>query len=347
LRNQHLAAPVLTDPADLLKELIAVQAQDYAGAKWALGLRLLNATEESIERAFNEGKILRTHVLRPTWHFVAPEDIGWMLRLTGPRINAAMASYYRKFGLDDAEFARTRKVLTRALREGTPLTRSELRLSLNRAGIAIDGMRSTFILLRAEVDGMICSGPRRGRDFTWTLLENRVPRARMLQREEAVAELSRRYFATRGPATLRDFTWWSGLTMADARAGVAMLGSEVVSDTIDGSTYWMTSSGAPSRRATRTSFLLPVYDEYLIAYTNRSAVIEPGVIGDVTPGSVLSGAPVVLGGRVVGWWKATVANGLVTVRIRAERRFDEQDQAATAAAATRYGTFLGMKVQVG
>ena len=218
LANQGLVSPSFTTPVDVVSWLGAVQAQDYYGAKWAVGQRMREATDDAIEAAFTEGAILRTHVLRPTWHFVAPADIRWMLRLTAPRVNTTIGSYYRKLGLDDTVFRRTNKALTRALRGGRQLTRDALRQAVDRAGVVADGVRFGFILLRAELDGVICSGPREGKQFTYALLDERVPEARALTRDEALAELTRRYFTSRGPATVRDFVWWSGLT-ASGREG--------------------------------------------------------------------------------------------------------------------------------
>jgi Winged helix DNA-binding domain len=173
----------------------AVQAQDFAAAKWALGLRLQGVTDDDIEQAFIDGAILHTHVMRPTWHFVSPADIRWLLALTAPRVHAASASYNRKLELDDAVFRCTHAVLANALQGGKQLTRDELASALQQAGIATEGeQRVTHIMMRAELDGIICSGARRGQQFTYALLAERAPHARMLARDEALAELTRRYW---------------------------------------------------------------------------------------------------------------------------------------------------------
>src|SRR5713226_2242979 len=218
LHNQLITRPMFEKPDDVVKWLGAVQAQDYAGAKWALGLRMQGVTDDVIEQAFADGAIIRTHVMRPTWHFVAPADIRWMLALTAPRINAY---YNRKLELDDAVFRHSNAVLAKALQGGKQLTRSELASVLQLAGIAADNLlRSTYIIMRAELDGIVCSGARRGKQFTYALLDERVPQTRNLDRDEALAEFARRYFTSHGPATLQDFVWWSGLAAADAKAGL-------------------------------------------------------------------------------------------------------------------------------
>src|SRR5438046_754748 len=197
LHNQHITRRTLETPQALVEWLGAVQAQDYAAAKWALGLRLQGVMDEDIEQAFTNGAILRTHVMRPTWHFVSPADIRWLLALTAPRVHAANAHYNRKLELDDAVFKCTHTVLANALQGGKQLTRDELASALQQAGIAMEGeQRVTYIIMRAELDGIICSGARRGKQFTYALLAERAPQARSLDRDEALAELTMRYFTS-------------------------------------------------------------------------------------------------------------------------------------------------------
>lgn len=228
LFNQQLTQPTFNNPADLVQWLGAVQAQDYAAAKWAVGQRLTGATDALIEQAVAAGAIIRTHILRPTWHFVAPADIRWLLALTAPRVNSLNAHYYRKLELDEAIFRQTNTVLEKALQGGKQLTRPELVAVLRQAGIeAEDLLRFGLIIMRAELDGVICSGARQGNQMTYALLEERVPPAPTLGREEALAEFARRYFTGHGPATLPDFVWWSGLTTTDARAGLKMAGAQL------------------------------------------------------------------------------------------------------------------------
>ena len=239
LRNQRLVNSSFHKPTEVLKWLGAVQAQDFYGAKWALGLRLRDATDELIEAAFTDGEIIRTHVMRPTWHFVAASDIRWLLELTAPRVNMTARGYYRKFELDDAVFKRINKALERAMRGGRHLTRQEVRTALSKARIPCDDLlRFTFILLRAELDALICSGARRGKQFTYALFDERVPDTKALSKDEALAELARRYFTSRGPATLRDFVWWSGLSSSDARNGLASVQDSLSKERIDSEDYW-------------------------------------------------------------------------------------------------------------
>ena len=343
LRNQGLSGARFTSPDEVVSWLGAVQAQDYAGSKWALGLRVQRATDAAVERAFAAGTILRTHVMRPTWHFVAPADIRWMLALTAPRVKAAMASYDRKLGLDAAVFRRSHRVLARALRGGAQLTRQELKGVLQRGGVPAGGVqRLAHLMMRAELDGVICSGARRGRQFTYALLDERVPPSRPLAREEALAELTRRYFTSHGPAQVQDFAWWSGLTMADARAGLALVDSGLVHEIIGGKTYWFSPTMPAIPRPSRTAYLLPLYDEYLIAYKDRSAALGP-YSWERIAGRDSFVAPLVVRGRVAGGWRGTVEKNRVVVRL-APRAPAEADVRAIDRAARAYAGFLGIEV---
>jgi hypothetical protein len=222
--NQRLEGPKFQRPGDVVAWFGAVQAQEYALAKWALGLRMEYATDDIIEQAFTDGAILRTHVMRPTWHFVTPADIRWILELTAPRVHAANGTMYRRLELEDALFGRSDEIIARAVEGGRHLTRAELGAALSVAGIdTTNGMRLGYIVHHAELEGVVCSGPRRGRQHTYALIAERAPQARRLARDEALAELTRRYFTSHGPATVKDFAWWSGLTIADVKAGLAML----------------------------------------------------------------------------------------------------------------------------
>src|SRR5216684_6032669 len=239
LHNQLISQPTNDAPGDVVQWLGAVQAQDYAAAKWAVGLRSAGVTSDAIERAFADGAILRTHLMRPTWHFVSPADIRWILALTAPRVNAVNAYYYRKLALDDAVFMHSNAMLAKALQGGKQLTRPELTSVLQQVGIATDDLqRFTYIMMRAELDGIVCSGARRGKQFTYALLDERAPQARTLDRDEALAELTRRYFTSHGPATLQDFVWWSGLAAIDAKAGIEMVKLQLVHEVVDGQAYW-------------------------------------------------------------------------------------------------------------
>ncbi len=345
LHNQHITHRTLETPQALVEWLGAVQSQDFAAAKWALGLRLEGVTDDDIEQAFTDGALLRTHVMRPTWHFVSPADIRWLLALTAPRVHAANTSWYRKLELEDTIVKQSNDALTNALQGGKQLTRDELASALQQAGIATDGeQRVTYIIMRAELDGIICSGARRGKQFTYALLAERAPQARSLGRDEALAELTMRYFTGHGPATIQDFVWWSGLTVADAKVGLAMATSHLQQETINGQTYWFSPSTPPMQDPSQAAYLLPNYDEYTVGYTDRSAIFDALHTHKLDPRSGLLGNAMVLDGQVVGTWKRAFKKNAVVIEANPFTPLSTAETQAFAASARQLGAFLCMPV---
>jgi hypothetical protein len=349
LARQHLLRPAPLEPAAVVSALGAMQAQDYHGAKWALGQRIRGGTDAGVERAFDAGAILRTHVLRPTWHFVTPADIRWMLALTGPRVSRAMAYYNRILELTPEVFRRSNAALVRALRGGRHLTRAELAVALRRAGIGgVEAQRLGHLMMQAELDGVVCSGPRRGKQFTYALLDERVPeRARPLPKDAALRALARRYFATRGPATARDLAWWSGLPIREALRAADLLGRAVERETIDGEPYFSIDRPAAVRVRAPRALLLPNYDEYFIGLKDRRAIgqrlarLPRRLPADATFAHVL-----VIDGQLVGDWRRADVGGRAAVRLRILAPLTRGEQGAVDAAVERYGAFLGAAVTV-
>ena len=344
LRNQRLTGVALSTPADVVGWLGAVQAQEYEQARWALAMRSRRTSAAAIDRALTDGTILRTHVLRPTWHFVLPADIRWMLALTGPRISKAMSSYHRRLELDAVVFRKSEKAIADALRGGAQLTRQELKAALQRSGVNTDGVqRLAFLTIQAEVDAVICSGGRRGNQFTYALLDDRVSSSRSLSREDALAELTRRYFTSHGPAQLHDFTWWSGLTVADARAGLDMTAGELTSEVAGERTYWFGTS-VRTRPSAAPAHLLGLYDEYLIGYTDRSAALDRSHWARITAGDAFL-APILLDGRVIGGWKHSARSGSA-LRLKPIAPLSRAETRAVTDAVGRYTAFCGQEPEV-
>jgi len=335
LRNQRLTGPPLPTPEAVVAWFGAVQAQDYSGARWAVALRTRAATERAVDRACDAGAIIRTHVLRPTWHLVLPADLRWMLALTAPRVNQAMTYYNRVLELDDRVFGRANAVLARAL-AGKQLTRTELGRALVAAKIAAPAQRLGHLLMRAELDAVICSGARRGKQATYALVDERCPRVAPIDRDDALGRLATRYFTAHGPARVADFAWWSGLTTADARRAIAI--AALPSRELDGEPHHLVA--APTPRAAATLHLLPNFDEYLVAYKHRAATLHdaiPAALGP--PNALLAKYVVVLDGRVVGAWRRTLGP-TVTVTTQLAHPLTRPQRAALARAVTRYGEFL-------
>jgi hypothetical protein len=343
LSNQGLSKAIFKNPVDVVAQLGAVQAQDYVGAKWALGQRLMDYTDAAIEKEFNKGKILRTHILRPTWHFVTPADIRWMLLISAPRVHAKNASYYQKSGLDIATTKRTNAVISKVLRGRNQLTRTEIASALEKSGIRTNGeLRLGLIMMHAELEGVICSGARQGKQFTYALLEEHTSQGKVWKREEAIAELVKRYFATRAPATLQDFAWWSGLTMADARQGLEMNEPGLVSEVVNGQTLWFNESGLIAKKMP-TAFLLPNYDEYFIGFKDRSAIGEMAEkVNLINNDPTLITNVIVLNGQVVGGWKRTLKKDSVTVVLKPIIKLAKNEKEVIELAAIKYGNFLAM-----
>jgi hypothetical protein len=339
LANQRLSRSSFRAPGEVVSWLGAMQSQDYPGAKWAIGLRAA-VTDEDVEKACDEGAIIRTHVLRQTWHFVARDDIRWLLALSGPRVNAVNAHYYRKMELDERTFTRSRDVLERALRDEQHLTRPELKAALARARIVADGPRLAFLIMRAELDAVVCSGPRRGNQLTYALLEERVPRATRVDRDAALAELARRYFTSHGPATLKDYVWWSGLTVRDAKAGIELAASRLEREEVEGFTYWFAGGRAPKVATAPVAHLLPNYDEYLIAHKDRHLVVGPGSGDGVTRIKDPFVHHVIVDGKLAGSWMRTVGDRSIVVECSTHARPSAEIGGAIDAAVARLGRFM-------
>lgn len=333
LQNQRLSAPDFRKAAEVVRWFGAVQAQDFEAAKWALALRMRSATNVAIEEAFNRGFVLRTHVMRPTWHFVAHDDIRWLLELTAPGVNVRCGSGYRMFELDDAVFKRSHKILERALKDGKHLSRAELRRKLNESGVpANDTVRMGHILIRAELDRVVCSGPRVGKQLTYALFDERVPATKTIDRDEALAKLTRLYFRSHGPATLQDFVWWSGLSIADAKRGLEVGGSLLEKVTIGEKVYWSVLASEAAERFSITAHLLPVFDEYFVAYKDRQSVFGPqdGKSWDSL------GPAIVINGIAAGTWDKSA-------EVKLTRALKKTERVAVAQATTRYAEFISVK----
>ncbi len=345
LVSQRISDPVAISAGELVAALGAVQAQDYRAALWAIGLRLRDFTEAQVERALAGHTIVRTWPLRGTLHFVAAADVRWMLALLAPRTMAAASGRHRQLGLGSDDFARSREILAGVLRGDRRMSRGEVLGALEEGGVSAAGQRGIHILARLCQEGLLCLGPLHGRQQAFVLLEEWVPPGRVLDRDEALAELAGRYFAGHGPATLQDFVWWTGLKVADARAALEMAATSLASVTQDGTVYWMSrevlATGVPLRARSRVA-LLPAFDEYLLGYRDRSAVLARAAGAKLAPFANGRFHPIiVVGGRVAGTWRRVVDKGTVRVEASPFRPLTKAANAALRAAAERYVGFLG------
>lgn len=346
LHNQHISQKVFTLPGDIVTWLGAVQAQDYAASKWAVGLRLQNNTDNDIENALADGSIIRTHVLRPTWHLVPPADVRWMLMLTAPRIKRVAGYMHKLLQLDAKIFTKATKVLVKSLEGGKCLPRTELVVALDKAKIPTNEQRFVHIMMQAELDGIVCSGPRMGKQFSYGLLDERVPTAKPLSRDEALAKLTLRYFTSHGPATLKDFAWWSGLTLADAKHGIEMIKRQVTEVTSQDVSYWAVTSSLNGKPANPSVYLLPAFDEYLVSYADRSAALHAMHHKSVATVNGIFYPVVLINGKVAGTWKKALTKTGALIDLNLFESLPAAKAKAVIAAAKKYGNFLGQPVRV-
>lgn len=352
LSNQCLRGPLPDIPQDVVGRLVAVQAQDPGQAKWSIGRRVTRATEAQLDRAYADGAILRTHVLRPTWHFVRPQDIRMLLAATAPRVRARMASRLRQLGLDDAALERSRALLAAALRGGRHVTRAEAAAVLSEGGVGVAGQRLPHILMDAELHALICSGFPRGKQHTWALLDERAPGARVVSRARAVAELARRYFISHGPATAKDLAAWATLTMSDVRTGIAAAGARLRREEVGGLAYWSAASdsggagpGDPAAIGP-TVHLLQGYDEYVMGYREtRHLMARPGSSWSPSTPPVFS-LVMLIDGRMAGTWRRRTVRGRVLVEVASHQPLDVGQRQALEDEAARYGEYLGVAISV-
>jgi hypothetical protein len=317
----------------------AVQAQDYKGALWAVGLRLVGAVEADVEAAIADRTIVRTWPMRGTLHLVPAEDARWMLRLLTPRVVARSAGRHRELSLDAAVFRRSERLLARALEGGRRLARPDVYAALSRGGVSPADQRGIHILAFLAQQGLICLGPREGRQHTFALLDEWVPRSKEPSRSQALATLATRYFSSHGPATLQDFAWWTGLLVKDAQEAILAAGSRLASKTGDGRPWWSASAASPRRKGrTPAAVLLPQWDEFIVAYKDREATTGH-LQGRDRLGTVGRGL-IVIDGRARGGWTRKATTG----RVRAEPDFWTPVSAAERRmvdqAAQRYARFL-------
>jgi len=345
--NLGLSEARFDAPEDVVHWLGAVQSQDFGPAKWSVAQRTSAVSNAAMDQAFAHGTLLRTHVLRPTWHFVLPADIRWMLDLTAPRVHAMSAYAYRQRGLDDTVLNRCDAVLVGALQGGHQRTRKELAAVLQSAGIATDDFRLGSILMNAELSGIVCSGPLNGKQHTYALLDERAPQAKRLARDEALAELTLRYFTCHGPATVKDFRWWSSLTTADIREGLGMVASQLEHQVIDGVSYWFAAPPPPLKAASPTVHLLQGYDEYIVGYSESKYVLDvSGAARLMSQERGIYNHAVILDSQVAGRWKRMLKKNIVIIEVVLYTPFDDAQTQALQAAAERHGAFLGLAATV-
>jgi hypothetical protein len=348
LISQQLTGTKLITPKQVVSWMGAMQAQDFPMSKWAIGVRLPGSTDQLLEAAITDGEIIRTHLLRPTWHYAAADDIYWLLDLTAPQIKAAQSSRDRDLELTEAVYSKSNAIIEKALNPGRHLIREELIAELNKGGIDTKQNRAAHLFARAELEKIICSGATRNGKTTYALFSKRVRNVRQLSREEALAELGRRYFTSRCPASLQDFTWWSGLPARDANHALELVKLEFTPETINGHTYWLTPNYPIPGQNIHSVYLLPTYDEYIISYADRSASIPASLqqhMKEISDRGVFRPV-IVVNGQVAGIWKRTIQKDTMLVEILPFTPADQVTMELMVQTATQYGHFSGKRIEL-
>jgi hypothetical protein len=344
LANQSLTRATFRKPEDAVAWFGAVQAQDYLGSLWAIGLRTRGASEAAIEDAERRRAIVRTWPMRGTLHFVAADDARWITRLLAPRIiSRNCARWKRDFGVDEKLVARADEVITRALEGGKRLCREDLYAALEARRIRTGASRGLHLLLVLSLQSRLCLAGRLGKQHSFALLDEWIPKSRLLEGEEAFGELARRYFTSHGPATQKDFMWWAGLTVRQAGVALAHAGDRLSSAEVDGTRHWWGESAAFPRRSSPQVRLLPAFDEYTVGYEDRSSLVESG--SQVSKMGLLNAA-VLVNGRVLGTWKRTLGKQNVEIRTSLARKLTRAESTGLRSAVQAYGEFLGVPARL-
>jgi hypothetical protein len=346
LDSQHIAGNRFTSPKAIIEWMGAMQAQDFPMAKWGVGVRLPFSTEKMVASAIDQAAILRSHLLRPTWHFVAQEDIYWLLDLTAPHIKSGQKARDKDLELSEAVYLKSNGIIEKALSMRGPLSREDLVLELNQSGIATVQNRAAHLLMRAELEKIICSGATLRGKPTYALLAERVPKSTKKTREEALAELAKRYFTSRGPATLHDFSWWSGLPTQDARQALEMVKSDLITEVVDGTPYWMSPGHIEILPKRPSALLLPTYDEYILSYANRSAAISTECEQHMKEVSArgIFWPILVVNSQVAGTWKRTINKNQMQVVIQPFSSLEPSHAELIEQAAADFARFWAAKL---
>jgi len=346
MRAQRLTAPMAADPAAVVGWFGAVQAQDYQGAKWALTLRAPALTDAQLDQALADGTIIRTHGPRPTWHFIARDDARFVLAAVGPRVQTRSQAMYRQYEIDAALMTRVCRVIEKLLGGGKFATRAAIAKALAAKGIEASSVRLGLIMLWVELEQIVCSGPRQGKQFTYALFDERVRKATRLSAEDARTALAARYVASHGPVTVNDFVWWSGLTVGEARRVFESVSPALRKEQIGDDTYWSSpTEPTATRRDVPAVHLMPNYDEYFIAYRDRRPTAAlPPLSGPLDPMDTFAHL-LCIEGRFGGFWKRTVGSRAVAVQLLPYRTLNRAHLSAAKEAAGRYGAFLGLPLE--
>ncbi|HZW39710.1 MAG TPA: winged helix DNA-binding domain-containing protein [Ignavibacteriaceae bacterium] len=342
--NQQIDQSKFNSVKLLVGHMGAMQAQDFLMAKYAIGLRVNNADDSIVSEAINNGDIIRTHLLRPTWHFVSSDNIYWMLKLTAPRIKKILNFRNKQLGLDTALYKKSNKIIEKALTGNNNLTREELISILKKNKIDVDENRASHYLMEAEIIELVCSGTIKNGKQTYALLDERITRKDNLSREEALAKLAELYFTSHGPATDKDFYWWSGLTIKEVRIAIELISKKFNVEKINEENYIFKN---PSKFMKNSGvYLLPAYDEFVISYKDRTALLHPDNHESVISMNGIFKPTILVNGKVAGIWKRVTKNNVIKVEINLFGKVNSLNKNLIEKAVSKYSNFLGKEANI-
>ena len=325
LHTQQIAQQQFQQPKELLNWMGAMQAQDYEMSKWAVALRLPDANENKIETALNNGELIRTHILRPTWHIVSAENHRWMMDLSAPQLTRTLNSYNKSVGIDAKTLLKAEKIILKLLAKKNHCTRDEIMSILQKEKINTDNYRSAHIMFHAELNGLVCNGIRKGKEITYALLDERIPLSKKLNRDEALAKLATIYFQSHSPATLKDFSWWSGLNQTEAKKSIDFISKNLEKIEVGEQTYFVFQ---PTKKIKQNAeiHLLPAFDEYIISYNHRLDVVDKNQAPKVFTNNGIFKPMIVHDGKIIGTWKRTIAGKKLTTEIFPFEKISKQTE---------------------
>ena len=346
LYNQQIIGSKFRTPKEIVSWMGAIQAQDFGMSKWAVGVRLNGATEQTVASAIDNGDIIRTHLMRPTWHLTVAEDVYWMLELTTPQIKGVMKFRDKVLELDPTVYEKTNFIIANALQGGKHLSREELSGEFQMANIPTDYNKVSHYLMRAEIDELVCSGRTINNKSTFALLSERVPQVQRFSREESASKLALSYFLSHGPATLQDFIWWSGLPISLSRHALESIKSKLVSEKIENQTFWFSDSLSIPAPDKNTVFLLPAYDEFTISYRDRTASLTLDMHRKAISSNGIFRPIIVINGEVGGLWRKTTQKDNIRLEINLFQPVGNSIKEQIEEAVAQYGSYLNRKIEV-
>jgi hypothetical protein len=346
LKSQMITFPQFSSAKEIVSHMGAIQAQDYAMAKWAIGTRMRDPSLQKIQSSIDKGEIIRIHLLRPTWHLVAAEDVYWMIQLSAQKIKSSAKTRFKDLGLSDSVLAKATGVIGQSLSGGISLTREELAQELRNAKIRTEETRLSHILFWSELEGIVCSGPDKNNKITYNLLSDRIPHIHKLSRDESLAELAKRYFLSRSPATPEDFAWWTNLTLTDARKAIDFSKESLHTETLGDVKYWLSNSKAVNSETGDPVHLLPAFDELLISYSNRSSSLSLLHNKKAVTNNGIFHPPIIINGQVAGLWKRTIQKDKVIIEINLFQQPGKSIMPLICQKAEIYANFLDKKPEI-